>query len=150
MKKVLVALAVLASILVFSSCDNNIDGDGLKPLTKEQVISRTWIVTAANFGREIAPAGMYANYSISFTEDGTYSVVNPDGVPSPNLTSSNSGNWDLNLSETQIVFDGGSDLTVPVQLVYVEPAAKSMEWEWDVQLPGKVRTKYEFTLVPAQ
>ncbi|WP_027001283.1 hypothetical protein [Hugenholtzia roseola] len=102
--------------------------------------AKEWRIVAAKFGREVAEASMFENYRIQLNADGSYSVVNPDGFPSP--SAGVSGNWLSNAVGSEITFDG----TTAVTVVFFSPSGEMMTWEWDVRLPGKERTTYRFEL----
>lgn len=146
MRKTLCFLFFALTTAFIVSCESDDD----ESLTRRQIISKTWTVSEAELGRETAEDTLYQNYSITFTENGTYSVVNPDSLHSPNHIDSSEGLWELSLNENQIILDAGSDYEEFVQLVYVGLDGKRMEWEWVVEFPDTTDIKYEFGLVPAE
>ncbi|MCC5945054.1 MAG: hypothetical protein JJT94_08960 [Bernardetiaceae bacterium] len=149
MKKLLFPLILLLAALTFvtTSCEENFDGEGSK-FRRLEALSRSWNVTEARFGREVAPGDWYNSFSIAFTSDGQYLVTNPDGRPAGPLNTS--GTWEFANNETVLVFDRGTQQETRILIAFLSASGDNMEWEWDVTLPGKARTTYQFKLVPAQ
>jgi hypothetical protein len=143
-KTLLYFLLVFVGVGMSASSCNDDDADQLMSAMRK--ISKTWRVTEASFGTEEAVEGMYANYSITFTQEGGYSVINPEGVPTPTHGVDNTGTWGYDLAQKVINFDAGSPQENMVYVTYLAVDGNQMQWEWDVELEGKTRTTYRFTL----
>ncbi len=150
MKKALVYLVIVfvGVVMSSSSCKKNEENDArMLAMLK---ISKMWQVHAASFGTENADADMYANYMLELMADGSYKIMNPDAVPSPNMTMNNEGTWEFDTERNTIIFDNDTPQEGMVYVVFTSIDGTAMNWEWDVKLEGKTRTTYRFEMESAE
>jgi hypothetical protein len=137
MKKIALFFFFAVIAFAFSACSGPGNGDDT---TAQSGFVKEWRIVAAKFGREVPDAAMFENYRIRLEANGNYTVINPDGFPSP--TSGMAGGWNTNAVGSELTFDNATTVTV----VFFSPSGQLMTWEWDVRLPGKERTTYRFEL----
>ncbi len=138
-RQILFSLIATAFIAFLTACG----GTSVSP--RPSLLVGDWMVTKASFGSEESMPDMYKNYEISFEEDGTYNVKNPDGAPSLALSTANSGKYELEpVNNNQLTFDRGAPKSGTHTVIILD--ATKMITETYVTLPGKLRTLYRFEL----
>ena len=100
----------------------------------------TWKVSAAKFGDEEAPRGMYDRFTIQFKNDGSYVATNPDG--SVVFTALLNGKWREGTAPNTLIFDGN----VTVREIANLRTPNKLTFEWEVSIPGKITTTYRLEL----
>ena len=141
-----VMVLMLAALGTIWSCG----GDDPSPLGILERLSGTWTIDAA-FENGSPASFDTSGFSITFNEDGTYSVVT-GSLPveyKPNYaSSSNSGNFALGSGDSEIIFDSNSAAAVGIsKLQPTDETQPLTSMTVSFELDDKNNTSITFALV---
>lgn len=141
-----IMVLMLAALGTVWSCG----GDDPSPLSIIERLSGTWTIAAASEGGSPATFDT-AGFSITFNEDGSYTIT-PGSLPleyKPNYASSgNSGSFALGSGNSQIIFDGNIAAAVSVSDLQPTDETKPLtSMTVSFQLDDKNNTSLSFDLV---
>ncbi|MDW7693641.1 hypothetical protein R9C00_02710 [Flammeovirgaceae bacterium SG7u.111] len=139
-------LASATSLLFAAACSSSDDPE----LTTGQKMSKTWVITS---GAPVDATG----FEITFTTDdaglpATYSVT-PAGLDGlgmkPNYYSTtNSGSWEFNASETEITFEAGGAGESVVSVSGISETTLTLSWTAPKDLDKTAEEPYTYQLSP--
>ncbi len=143
--KTFLLLALVATVSVRCSCDDT--KQPAKTITQIIGSNTAWKIASASVGSAVQNTG-YADFRVTFTATGSYTITRGGAPFSPSKTAGQTGTWKLNSTGKIITLDAGAtERIVDLSNVKESPATATISWTDD---SDKLKPVITFNLVPAQ